>query len=179
MRSKQKWGLLVALITTNFLYSQELVNPVIKNFGTIGQADLASEKPDPNLTYNIVVDLATGEDNKSNLLFSLNNVARLINLHVMGGVPEENLNIVVAVHGGAIWSVLNNELYYKKFKTANPNIPLYKELLDSGVKIVVCSQSMFKRNIAPSDLVKGLEVATSALTTLTTYQIKGYAVLKF
>ena len=179
MRSKQKWGLLVALITTNFLYSQELVNPVIKNFGTIGQADLATEKPDPNLTYNIVVDLATGEDNKSNLLFSLNNVARLINLHVMDGVPEENLNIVVAVHGGAIWSVLNNELYYKKFKTANPNIPLYKELLDSGVKIVVCSQSMFKRNIAPSDLVKGLEVATSALTTLTTYQIKGYAVLKF
>ncbi|MCW1952621.1 MAG: DsrE family protein [Flavobacteriia bacterium] len=179
MKSTQKWGLLVALIATNFLYAQELVNPVIKNFGTIGQADLATEKPDPNLTYNIVVDLATGEDNKSNLLFSLNNVARLINLHVMGGVPKENLNIVVAVHGGAIWSVLNNELYYKKFKTANPNIPLYKELLDSGVKIVVCSQSMFKRNIAPSELVKGLEVATSALTTLTTYQIKGYAVLKF
>lgn len=179
MKSTQKWGLLVALIATNFLYAQELVNSVIKNFGTIGQADLATEKPDPNLTYNIVVDLATGEDNKSNLLFSLNNVARLINLHVMGGVPKENLNIVVAVHGGAIWSVLNNELYYKKFKTANPNIPLYKELLDSGVKIVVCSQSMFKRNIAPSELVKGLEVATSALTTLTSYQIKGYAVLKF
>ena len=179
MKNRYVLGLLLVLITSLSMNAQELVNPVIKNFGTIGQADSATEKPDPSLTYNIVVDLATGEDNKSNLLFSLNNVARLINLHVMGGVPKENLHVVVAVHGGAIWSVLNNELYYKKFKTANPNIPLYRELIDSGVKIVVCSQSMFKRNIAPSDLVKGLEVATSALTTITTYQLKGYALLKF
>lgn len=179
MKNRFLLGLMLVLYSSPFTNAQELVNPVIKNFGTIGQADLATEKPDPSLSYNIVIDLATGEDNKSSLLFSLNNVARLLNLHVMGGVPKENLHVVVAVHGGAIWSVLNNEMYYKKFKTANPNIALYKELLDSGVKIVVCSQSMFKRNIAPSELVEGLEVATSALTTLTTYQLKGYALLKF
>jgi len=51
--------------------------------------------------------------------------------------------------------------------------------LAQGVKIAVCSQSMFKRKIMPEELAPGLEMATSALTVLTTYQLKGYALLKF
>ena len=167
------------LLFSEGLLAQKLVNPVIKNFGTIGEAPSASVKPDPKLPYNIVIDLATGEENKSDLLFSLNNVARLINLHVMGGVPKENLHIVVAIHGGAIWSTMNNETYRKTFGIDNPNIELYKALKEQGVTLAVCSQSMFKRQVAPEDLVPGLEVATSALTTLTTYQLKGYAIMKF
>jgi hypothetical protein len=38
---------------------------------------------------------------------------------------------------------------------------------------------MFKRKIAPSELAPGLEVATSALTVLSTYQLKGYALIRF
>ena len=97
----------------------------------------------------------------------------------MGGVPKENLNVVVAVHGGAIWTIMNDELYFEKFGVANPHTPLYKELLDNSVRVVVCSQSMFKRKIAKDQLIPGLEVATSALTTLTQYQLMGYALLRF
>ena len=161
------------------LQGQTLVNPVIKGFGTIGDAPMAAEKPDPNMVYNIVVDVATGDEDKSQVFFALNNLARLMNLHVMGGVPPEQLNVVVAIHGSAIWSVMNDQAYTKRYGIANPHSPLFEELLAQGVKIAVCSQSMFKRKIMPEELAPGLEMATSALTVLTTYQLKGYALLKF
>jgi intracellular sulfur oxidation DsrE/DsrF family protein len=161
------------------LQGQTLVNPVIKGFGTIGDAPMAAEKPDPNMVYNIVVDVATGDEDKSQVFFALNNLARLMNLHVMGGVPPEQLNVVVAIHGSAIWSVMNDQAYTKRYGIANPHSPLFEELLAQGVKIAVCSQSMFKRKIMPEGLAPGLEMATSALSVLTTYQLKGYALLKF
>ncbi|MEJ6546422.1 MAG: intracellular sulfur oxidation DsrE/DsrF family protein [Arcticibacterium sp.] len=172
-------SLFILLFFTNLLQAQNLINPVIKGFGTIGDAPEATEKPDPNMDYKIIVDLMTGEEEKSELSFSLNNVARLINLHVMGGVPKEKITVVVAIHASAIWSAMNNEAHKKAFSVENPNIPLLKELINNGVKIVVCSQSMFKRKIAPSELAPGLEIATSALTVLSTYQLKGYALIRF
>jgi intracellular sulfur oxidation DsrE/DsrF family protein len=74
---------------------------------------------------------------------------------------------------------MSDQAYTKRYGIANPHSLLFEQLLDQGVKIVVCSQSMFKRKIAPEELAPGLEMATSALTVLTTYQLKGYALLKF
>ena len=163
----------------SMIQAQTPINPVIKGYGTIADAPMADLKPNPSLTYNIVVDLATSDEDKTAVSFSVNQLARLINLHVMGGVPKENLNVVVAVHGGAIWTIMNDQLYREKFGVANPHTPLYKELLDNRVRVVVCSQSMFKRKIAKDQLIPGLEVATSALTTLTQFQLMGYALLRF
>lgn len=167
------------VLFSGLLQGQSLVNPIISDFGTIGDAPMATEKPDPDMVYNIVVDVATGDEDKSQVFFALNNLARLMNLHVMGGVPPEHLNVVVAIHGSAIWSVMNDQAYTKRYGITNPHSPLFKQLLAQGVKIVVCSQSMFKRKIAPEELAPGLEMATSALTVLTTYQLKGYALLRF
>jgi intracellular sulfur oxidation DsrE/DsrF family protein len=38
---------------------------------------------------------------------------------------------------------------------------------------------MQKRKIAPEALLPGIQIATSAMTTLTTYQLNGYALMKF
>lgn len=159
--------------------SQEKINPVIKGYGGIFDAPHATEKPDPNLEYKVIIDIATGDSKVSDPFYSIVNVARLMNLHAMGGVKKENMKIVLAVHGGAVWSVLNNEKYNEKYGIDNPHIPLYKELQEAGVKVVVCSQSMMGRSIDHTKLVPGLETATSMLTTMTTYQLKGYAALKF
>jgi intracellular sulfur oxidation DsrE/DsrF family protein len=51
--------------------------------------------------------------------------------------------------------------------------------VDYGVKVVVCGQSLVKREIPKEMLIPGIEVAASALTTITTYQLKGYALLRF
>lgn len=161
------------------IHAQEMINPVIKGFGGIMDAPHATEKPDPNMQYKIVIDVATGDPNPKEAMYSLVNVARLLNLHAMGGVPKEKMHVVLAIHAGAIWSVLDNDSYKAKYEVDNPHIALFKELKEAGVKIVACSQSLMGRSIDHEKLAPGVEVATSMLSTLTTYQLKGYAALKF
>ncbi len=161
------------------LMAQTRVFPVVKNYGGIFEVPDAVEKPDPTLDYKIVIELATGSDKPDVFNASLHNIARLVNLHVSGGVPKEKLNVVVAIHGEAAYTVMNNEAHKDKYKTANPNLELYKELSDAGVKFFICGQSLIARDIDRTRMVPEVKIATSMLTTLTTYQLKGYAVLKF
>ena len=179
MRNIRNIFFLALLFGATSLSAQEMINPVIKGFGGIMDAPQATVKPDPSLQYNIIIDVATGESNPSEPMYSLVNVARLLNLHAMGGVPKENMHVVVAIHASAIWSILDNETYKAKYEVDNPHIPLFKELKEAGVKIVACSQSMMGRNIDYKKIAPGVEVATSMLTTMTMYQLKGYAMLKF
>jgi intracellular sulfur oxidation DsrE/DsrF family protein len=167
------------LLISLSLSAQTRVFPVIKNYGGIFEVPDAVEKPDPNLDYKIVVELVSGSDKAGELNSSLNNIARLINLHAIGGVAKEKLTIVVAIHGEASYSIMNNEAYQEKYKTANPNLELYKELQEAGVKLFICGQSLIGRSIDRTKIVPQVKIATSMLTTLTTYQLKGYAVLKF
>lgn len=161
------------------LSAQQAVNPMIKSFGTVSTVPNASVAPDPSLEYNIIVDVMTGSDDKSKVFFSLNNVARLLNLHAMAGVPKDRIHVVLAIHNAAVWSVISDALYKERFGATNPHTPLFKELVENGVKVVVCGQSLIKQKIAQDQLLEGIEVATSALTTITEYQLRGYAVLRF
>lgn len=159
--------------------SQNRVNPVIKNYGGIFEISYAEEKPDPTLDYKIIIEIATASDKPDSTNWALYNVARLINLHVMGGVPKEKLHVVLAIHGGAAFSVMDNKSYKAKYGVDNPTLKLFKELDQAGVKMFVCGQSMIARNIDRFNMVPEVKVATSMLTTMTTYQLKGYAALKF
>ena len=71
------------------LSAQKRVNPIIEGYGGIFDAPHATERPDPNMDYKIVIDVATGDSDKSSPFYSIVNVARLLNLHAMGGVPKE------------------------------------------------------------------------------------------
>lgn len=176
---KRAFSILFVLFLFNTTFAQEMINPVIKSYGGIFDAPHATEKPDPNMEYKVIIDVVTGSSKVDEPFYSIINVARLMNLHAMGGVKKENMKIVLAIHGGAVWSVLNNEKYNEKYGIDNPHIPLFKELQEAGVKIFVCSQSMMGRKIDHTKLAPGIGTATSMLTTMTTYQLKGYAALKF
>jgi intracellular sulfur oxidation DsrE/DsrF family protein len=160
-------------------FSQDRINPVVKNYGGIFDIPYAEEKPDPSLNYNIIIEIATASDKPDSTNWALYNVARLVNLHVMAGVPKEKLHIVLAIHGGAAFSVMNNKAYKAKYGVHNPTLKLFKELDEAGVKMVVCGQSLIARNIDRYEMVPEVKVASSMLTTMTSYQLKGYAVLKF
>lgn len=160
-------------------FSQSRINPVIKSYGGIFDIPYAEEKPDPTLDYKIIIEIATASDKPDSTNWALYNVARLINLHVMGGVPKEKLHVVLAIHGGAAFSVMNNEAYKAKYGVDNPTLKLFKELDQAGVKMFVCGQSILARNIDRFKMVLEVKVASSMLTTMTTYQLKGYAALKF
>lgn len=158
---------------------QSKVNPIIKNYGGIYDLPYADEKVDPTLDYNIVVEVVTANNKPDEVNWALNNVARMINLHAMAGVPQEKLNVVLAIHGGAAFTVMNNEEYKKKYKVDNPNLDLYQALEEAGVKIFVCGQSLIARDINKDKMVPKIKIASSMLTTMTTYQLKGYAQLVF
>ncbi len=162
------------------LLAQNKVNPIIADFGGIYEIPNAAMKPDATLKYNIIIDVATGSENPKQINDALNNVARLLNLHAVGGVPKENLHIVLAIHGGATFTTLNNEQYQSKFQVDNPNLKLIQALNESGiVELFVCGQSLIGRGVDASKILPQIQLATSMLTTVTTYQLKGYAMLKF
>ncbi|NOT74055.1 MAG: DsrE family protein [Cyclobacteriaceae bacterium] len=160
-------------------YSQSRVNPVIKSTGGVFEIPYAVEKPDPKMVYNIVIEVERPSEKPDTINWALNNVARMLNLHAIGGVPSKNMNVVIAIHGGATYTAMDNASYLSKYKVDNPNLKLYKELEAAGVKIFVCGQSLIGREVDRNKLVPEVKVATSMLTTLTTYQMKGYALLKF
>jgi len=176
---KRQWLISLLLITTLTLSAQERVFPLVKNYGGIFDIPSATVKPDPTQVYKIVVDVYTGAKDPKELAFGLNNVARMLNLHVVGGVPHGKLDVILAIHGGATFSILNNDNYRKKHGVDNPNIGLIKALKDAGVRVTVCGQSLLARDIPLSAVNPEVEIATSMLTTVSTCQLKGYAVFKF
>lgn len=155
------------------------VNPVIKTQGGVFEVPFAVEKPDPTLTYNIIIEVERESEKPDTINWALNNVARLLNLHVVGGVPTAKMNVVLAIHGGASYTTMNNDQYRSKYKVDNPNLKLYEELKAAGVKMFVCGQSIINRKIDRLRMVPEVQPAVSMLTTVTTYQLKGYAYLKF
>lgn len=169
----------VLLLLGSVGYSQERVNPVIKNYGAIYDIPEATVKVDPTMEYKVVIDVFTGSDEPDKIVWGLNNVARMINLHAVSGLKMEQMSIVLAIHGAATYAVMDNKLYKKRFGIDNPNLPLIQELKKAGVKLAVCGQSLIGRDVPVKEVTKEVEIATSMLTTVTTHQLKGYAILKF
>jgi len=171
--------LVAAIISANAQQLPPKVNPVIKDFGGIFEIPYADEKPDPSLTYNIIIEVQQESDKGDTINWALNNVARMLNIHSMAGVPTSKMNVVLAIHGGATYAIMNNEAYKAKCKVDNPNLKLIDALSKAGVKMYVCGQSIVNRKVDRLKLAPPIKVASSALTTLTNYQLKGYALLKF
>ncbi len=175
----KNYVLLIFCLVSVPVFSQPRVNPVIKDYGGVFEVPDAAEKPDPTLSYNIVVEVERESEKPDTINWALNNVARLLNLHSIGGVPAGNMHVILAIHGGATYSTMNNEAYRERYKKDNPNLKLYQELQDAGVKIFVCGQSLVARKVDRKRLVSEVKISVSMLTILTTYQMKGYAILKF
>ena len=137
--------------------------PIVKGYGGIYEIPEATERPDPTKEISRWVD----------------NVARMMNLHGLAGVPKEKLDVKVIIHGGSIFTLLNDENYQKRFEVANPNIKVFEALKEAGADIMVCGQSLLARNLKQQDLWPGVRIAHSALTTITTYVPQGYVLVKF
>ena len=153
--------------------------PIVKGFGGIYEIPDATERPDGTLEYKILVDLTSPSEDPKQISRFVDNVARLMNLHGLAGVTKDRIKVKVVLHGGGIFSVLNDENYKKRYEVDNPNLAVFIALEEAGAEILVCGQSLIARNLKTSDLWPGVTIAHSALTTITTYSMKGYTVLKF
>ena len=180
MKVLTRFGLLFIclLVLTLTSHAQTPSNLVIKDYGTISDI-LDVVDPDPSVDYKIVIDLKAASPDPNKLNPGLNNIARMLNLHAAGGISQDKVNVVAAIHGAATYTVLDDNGYQLKYGIDNPNLDLIKKLKAAGVKLFVCGQSLVARNKGFDNVNPNIEIALSMLTVVTEHQQKGYGLLVF
>ncbi|MDT0583451.1 MULTISPECIES: DsrE family protein [Alteromonadaceae] len=149
---------------------------VIKGFGKY--APVATATVDKKTKMKVAFDVAAQADaGKVNRKFD--SLARFINMQVAAGVPKENIQLALVVHGKASFDLLNNPSYQKLHEQDNPNKPLLQALMENGVRVILCGQTGVAYDIELSQLVKGSEVELSAMTAHALLQQDGYTVNPF
>jgi len=166
------------LFFPGLLKAQKFSSLAVPDYGNIRRIP-ESVQPDPSIKYKIVVDVSTSSDDPGLINPGLYNLARLMNLHVAGGVSLENLKVTVALHGGATFSTLNNKGYQKKYGRDNPNVEIIDQLKDAGVQLFICGQSLHVRNNGLKNINPQIDISLSAMTIVSEYQAKGYSLLIF
>ena len=159
--------------------TQTEVKLPVKDFGKVYNVPFAEDRPDPAIQYKIVFEASEKIDSFSQVYPPLEHVARMYNLHVYGGVPQKNLDVVLVIAGFGIPAVMNNEAYRKRYGVDNPNLKILEELKAAGIKINGCAQAMMKNSIDPADVNPIVQPIFSRFTTISTYQMKGYAYFKY
>ena len=154
-----------------------LGQPVIPEYGKIAPIENPHETPDPNLDYKVVVNVTkAGAD--GGWPPEMEKAAKVANLLAVYGVPANHRHIVVIIQGPATNSVLSAAAMQSRgMAGVNRTADLVAKLNAAGVRVDVCSQALAAAKILPSEVMQGIQVDLSALTTLTTLELKGYALL--
>ena len=150
--------------------------PVIKGFGK--NAIVASSTVNEDTLLKVAFDVAKGAD-KGEVNRQFDSLARFINMHVAAGVPIENIQLALVVHGKAGIDLLDNPTYQKAHKLDNPNKALIEALLANNVRVILCGQSAAVYDISLAQLIKGSEMELSAMTAHALLQNNGYTMNPF
>ncbi len=127
--------------------------------------------------YRVVFEATEYPGQPTDINRELTVVGRFLNMHGKNGVPLEDMDIAVVVHGQTLMATLNDEAYEKINGVKNPNLELLMSLADAGVKFYACGQSLGFRGWSKNDLAEPVKVGLSAMTMLVTLQSDGYAFL--
>jgi len=167
-------ALLIALLSVPLFAAEPTTGPIIDGYG----AAFAVEDRDVPLVkdhvYRVVWEITAYEGSPDSVNRELDVIARFLNMHGKNGVPLENLQLAVVMHGPALVNLLNEDSYKKRLQTSNPNLDLVQKLLDAGVKFYACGQAMGFRGFDKSELVSGAKMALSAMTMIHQLQADGY-----
>ena len=158
--------------TTTWIY------PVIPKFGAVHPRPDAAVQPDPSADYKVFVDVVTGEDDHTKALWSLDRLARLVNLMGFAKVPPSHVHIVALLDEKALLAAMSNAMYRKHFHMDNPNLPILHALKKAGVQLMVCSQAMAGQGLKDSDVDPSVTVTLSAVTDSVVYGQRGYTFMQ-
>ncbi|MEE3103937.1 MAG: DsrE family protein [Acidobacteriota bacterium] len=105
--------------------------------------------------------------------------ARFMNMHAHAGIPTENLQLSIVLHGGGTQTAMTNEAYRRRHDVDNPSLPLLNALSDAGVNIYLCEQSRVLRGIGADEVAPPVKSALSAMTAIVNLQEDGYHFLTY
>ena len=151
--------------------------PLISKYGK--HTKIEYDHPLPTDTrLKVVFDVAErSAENQLNRSFE--SLARFLNMHVANGIPAENIELALVVHGKAGFDLLNDSSYQKMASIDNPNGALIARLLEHDVKVFICGQSAAYIGIPKGDLLPGVQMALSAMTAHALLQNDGYKLNPF
>ena len=175
-QSNSCYALVVLLVCPLFLFAQQWEYPVIKEYGGINYSESYTEPFDAEQQYKLLFDITSASE-KGGVNKGLWRVARTLNLMEACEVPTTNIEIVVALHGGATKLALSDNAFQKLFQQNNPNTQLMEQLANNKVRFMVCSQAMVGRKYPLDELHPRVEAALSALTVVANYQMQGFILM--
>ncbi|PWE18352.1 hypothetical protein DDZ18_01735 [Marinicauda salina] len=152
--------------------------PVFPEFSRIAPVETDVALPEDaafKVSYDVNTPAEPGGMNRT-----LVAAARFIDMHVNAGVPVENIDLAVVVHGRAVFDVASPELYAETHDGADhANAALVAALIEEAVTIQVCGQSAVVYGVDNADLLPGVEMALSAMTAHALLQQDGYTLNPF
>jgi intracellular sulfur oxidation DsrE/DsrF family protein len=151
----------------------------VPDFGAYAPVPEGKERPDPARDYKVVFEVSEAARDAAKPLEGLQRVARMVNLLAVSGVPAEHRHIVAILDGGATEAIMTDKAFAARHPGAtNPNVKLIDELRAAGVSVRVCGQAMTGHKITPPEVIPGVEIDLSALTTVANKQLEGYALIE-
>jgi len=143
--------------------------------GVIPVAD-PTEIPNPKRDYKLLFELTAKNPDSlaKEINRGLDEVARVLNLHIASGIPANKIIPVIAIHGPGVEAVTNNESYKKKHSMDNPNVGIIQDLENAGAKFIICGQAMAFFETTKEDLLPQIQISLTTQTVLSNYQLQGY-----
>lgn len=148
---------------------------VIRRYGG-GQLITNPSFPAPkDLVYRVVWDVNVGPAKPDSVVDGFRRPASFLLQMDDNGVPRKNVHLAIIVYGTAGQSLLNNAAYRAKTGADNASIPLLEALHATGVRVIICGESIIGRNIPRDQLLPFVEVATTATVARAVLAAQGYA----
>jgi intracellular sulfur oxidation DsrE/DsrF family protein len=161
----------------NLLAAEPTTGPLVEGYGpTFPMQEGDVPLPD-GFEYKVVFEVTEYTGDTTTVNNELLVVSRFLNMHARHGVPEENLDVAVVVHGETLKSMLVDEAYSKRYGSDNPSADLVMKLEEAGVRFFICGQSMGFRKFDREELLSPAKVGLSAMTMLVYLQSEGYSFL--
>jgi intracellular sulfur oxidation DsrE/DsrF family protein len=169
-------SLLILPLALQPAFADALLPPVIPGYGEVTPVEGAGEKPDPAVDYKVVLNATKGGGAEAPPPF-LDKAAKVANLLGQSGVPAEHRHVVVILQAAATTAVLNDKGLKARGLKRNPSAELIAKLNAAGVSVRVCGQALAGAGIGRDEVLPGVQVDLSALTTVAALQLRGYALL--
>jgi len=167
------------LISIPVFAAEPILGPVVKKFGPVFAVPVGSFNLETDQQYKVVMDIAKGPDDPSELNRSIESAARFLNMHARNDIKPENLQLAIVLHGSGARAALNEQAHAKHFDVANGSSALIEALGNAGVEIYLCGQTAGYYGYGLDDLLPQVTMAVSAMTAHVRLQQEGYQGILF
>lgn len=165
-----------AFAASSGVRAEEVPARIVPSYGEFAPIAGFAIQPDPKLEYKVLFSVSSKSKDPKEVHGSLARVARFVNILGAAGVRPKPGDIVAIVYSAGTPTVVTDELYAKVANVkANPNLPLIRELQATGVTVAVCAQSLAGHKFDGKSVAPGVRIDASAITTIATLQLKGWA----